>query len=315
MIARHIRLAAASLSLLFAATASAQGTAKPAAAQPPPSTYRTEDGLTLVSACQADGKFATLSLTPAFVPGDDLTRWFGNIIKSRLNGWGSGMAAEPVIRNERGVLTAETAFTAGSGQWRAWFYAVARGNRAQWAMVLTPPGMAKTDARVVELRSAAMELYGGSYLLLPESYVPPPSAPPRPANARNDVVARLASTGQRYAIRNGPVADKREYRLMRDGYVFEFGASDPNSWLSSGTWTKDGDNYKIGWGVGSEVISGLCARKAAAPGPVANAKPGCRMVPKTITTSTLQSRCDAQGRNCTMQSVPQQTTVMQEQCG
>ena len=280
-----------------------------------PSTFRTEEGATLASACSPDGRFVITAFAPAWRTGyDQLEPWFSSIVQSRVNGWSTAYHQAPAIQRQGAILTAAVTFPARDGNWRAWFYAVPRGDRAQWAVVLAPSAIPVTDWRVTTARQSVVDGYNGSLTVRPEEFTPPPAPPLRPANARNDVVARLSATSLKRLLGSGMHNSPREYQLMRDGYALEIDR-DTNNYVAVGKWTADGANYRINWGVGAETVPSSCRLAAAPAAAQAKARPGCRLVPRTITTSTTRSVCDAQGRNCTTQAVPQQTTVMQEQCG
>lgn len=306
---------------LFATLVFASATAlTPASAQPAdtqPFVYKSDAGLMLLSPCASDGKFVATGYTAAFVAGDEgLERWFSQIIASRLSGWGDGMPAVPTIRRNGAVLSAAVQFRGHGGQWRAWFYAVARGNRAQWAVILAPSSISPSDQRIAIAQNAIEGQYAADFTLMPEALANLARPAVRPNGARDEIVGRLQASPLKYLLAHGPDLGARDYLLMRDGFVLEVERGD-NSYLSVGQWKREGRNYKIVWGTGEESAPDVCFRPGAA-GTAGSGqktvKPGCRMEPRTITTFTTRSSCDAQGRNCTTQSVPQQTTVMQEQC-
>jgi hypothetical protein len=305
-----------SLSLLM--LGAAMFAAPLAAAQTPPTpftTYQTEGGLSVISSCNADGKFVAYAYTPEWRIMSPPETWFSGIIQSRINGWSSSMSPEPVITTTNGVMSSALTFKNGDGTWRVWFYGVVRNtDKAQWAVVLAQPGVSASDARVTSARNEIVYEYGTNNRTFYPTYVPPPGPPARPETAKNEVVGKLKSTILLNLLKSGAKKEAREYRLMKDGYAFNI---DPSygSYVAVGKWSKQGADYKINWGTGEEVVSSACFVAAKpAPASTRTARPGCRLEPTTTTAFTTKSVCDSRGRNCTTQQVPYQQTTMQEVC-
>ncbi len=291
--------------------------AGPAQAKAPTtfSTYQTEDGFSVVSSCNADGKFVSYAYTPEWRITSPAETWFSGIIQSKINGWSSSMSPQPVITTSNGVMSSALTFKNGDGTWRVWFYGVVRNqDKAQWAVVLAQPGISASDTRVTSARNEIVYEYGTNNRTFFPNYVPPPGAAPRSETAKNEVVGRLKSTALMNVLKTGAKKETREYRLMKDGYAFNI---DPSygDYVAIGKWTKQGADYKINWATGQEVVSSACfvAEKTPTAG-TAKARPGCRLEPRTTTAFTTKSVCNAQGRNCTTQQVPYQQTTMQEVC-
>lgn len=291
--------------------------AAPAAGQSatPYSTYQTEDGFTVVSSCSTDGKFVAYAYTPEWRISSQPGAWFAELVKSRINSWSSSISPEPVITTGNGVMRSALTFENGDGTWRAWFYGVVRNqDRAQWAVVLAQPGIAANDARVTSARNEIINEYGVNNRTIYPGYAAPAGPPERSATAKNEVVGRLKSSVLMNVLKTGAKKETREYRLMKDGYVFNIEPS-LGDYVAIGKWTKQGADYKINWASGQEIVSSACfvAEKTATT-KTAKARPGCRLEPRTTTAFTTRSVCDARGRNCMTQQVPFQQTTMQEVC-
>lgn len=225
------------------------------------------------------------------------------------------MSPQPVITTSNGVMTSALTFKNGDGTWRVWFYGVVRNqDKAQWAVVLAQPGISASDTRVTSARNEIVYEYGTNNRTFFPNYVPPPGAAPRSETAKNEIVGRLKSTALMNVLKTGAKKETREYRLMKDGYVFNIEPS-LGDYVAIGKWVKQGADYKINWATGQEVVSSACfvAEKPAATS-TQTARPGCRLEPRTTTAFTTKSVCDSRGRNCTTQQVPYQQTTMQEVC-
>jgi hypothetical protein len=298
---------AAAFALIWVAAASAQAT-------PSWSTLRNEEGLTLMSSCQSDGKFVASAYTPEWRINATPDRWFSDLIKSRINSWSSAISAEPSVSTRNGVMSAAMTFAGEGGTWRAWFYGAVRNtDYAQWAVVLAPPGVSASDARVTEARTGAVELYSGQTFSVAPNYAPSAAPAARSATAQNKTVGSLKSAKLMNVLQTGTKMQSAEYRLMKDGYVLNIEPS-MGDYVAIGKWARKGADYEITWAASSELVSAACFVAPPKAPTKPTARPGCRMQQTVETAFTTRSACDARGRNCVTQQVPYTHTVTREVC-